>query len=181
MRFGRSLAIERGVIIVGINITEVGWKFQSFAKIIQKRKRRDAQKHHALSKQKQQNDYLFIGLLFIVLAIFDIALPILFAALPIVLAALPIVFDALPAIVLVDIVLDAIGVDEFIVIVFDEFIVEFIVEFIILLVLVLELFAASPQAIPNALKVNTAERAKVFFILIKFSCLLQRLSFSSSD
>jgi hypothetical protein len=36
-------------------------------------------------------------------------------------------------------------------------------------------FAASPQAIPNALIANTAERAKVFFILFKFSCLLQRL------
>jgi len=58
---------------------------------------------------------------------------------------------------------------EFIIIVFEFIIFEFI-----LLALVLVL-AASPQAIPNALIANTAERAKVFFILFKFSCLLQRL------
>jgi len=58
---------------------------------------------------------------------------------------------------------------EFIIIVFEFIILEFI-----LLALVLVL-AASPQAIPNALIANTAERAKVFFILFKFSCLLQRL------
>lgn len=61
-----------------------------------------------------------------------------------------------------------------------EFIVpifEFIFEFLFALpVLVL---AASPQAIPKALTANTAERAKVFFILLKFSCLLQRLNYYS--
>ena len=49
-----------------------------------------------------------------------------------------------------------------------EFIVV-IFEFILFALLVL---AASPQAIPNALTAKTAERAKVFFILFIYSCLL---------
>ena len=70
-------------------------------------------------------------------------------------------------------IVDEFIVDEFIV---DEFIVdEFIVEFIILLELTLVLFAASVQAIPNIPKTNTPERAIIFFILFKVSCLLQRL------
>ena len=66
----------------------------------------------------------------------------------------------LPPIELPLIVLPPIGV-EFIIV------FEFIIFVFILLALVLVLvFAASPQAIPNALIAKTAERAKVFFILL---------------
>jgi hypothetical protein len=43
------------------------------------------------------------------------------------------------------------------------------------------LAAGSPgQAAPIMPKAKTAERAKVFFILFKFSCLLQRLIISAT-
>jgi hypothetical protein len=50
--------------------------------------------------------------------------------------------------------------------------------FIILpfILLALVLTFASVQAIPNAPIIKTAERAKVFFIVILYSCLLQRLN-----
>ena len=58
-------------------------------------------------------------------------------------------------------------------IVLDEFIIIF--EFDRLALALPLVVVASPQAIPNALIANTAERAKVFFILIKFSCLLLKI------
>jgi len=62
------------------------------------------------------------------------------------------------------------------VIIFEFIIFEFIIfEFIILFVLVVLVFAVSPQAIPNDPKTKTPERAIIFFILFKVSCLLQRL------
>jgi hypothetical protein len=57
---------------------------------------------------------------------------------------------------------------------FEFIIFEFIIFEFIRLALVL-VFAVS-QAIPNAPKANTAERAKVFFICIYFSCLLKRFN-----
>lgn len=84
--------------------------------------------------------------------------------------ALPAIFDMLPAVF--DIEFDMLPI------VFD---IVFDIEFDIMFVFVLLAFVAfvlvvSPaQAIPRAPKANTPERAIIFFILLKVSCLLQRL------
>lgn len=60
---------------------------------------------------------------------------------------------------------------------FVEFMFEFIIMFVFLLALLLALLAVpGSQAMLIAPKANTAERAKVFFILKSISCLLKKLS-----
>jgi hypothetical protein len=69
----------------------------------------------------------------------------------------------LPPIEFPPIVLPPIELPEFIFVIF---------EFILLALPLALLLAASPHDIPNELIANSAERAKVFFILFIFSCLL---------
>lgn len=122
-------------------------------------------------------------------AILLAALPIVLAALLIVLAALPIeLFDIvllLDIALLFDIVepLDIELLFEVVVLLLDIvllFDIVFDIEFdIVVLVLLTELvllLAAGSQAIPIAPRAKTPDKTKVFFILIKFSCLLQRLT-----
>jgi hypothetical protein len=71
------------------------------------------------------------------------------------------------------------------VVVVVEFVVEFIVEFVVVFVLfavlpLLELPVSEVQAAPIAATANKADKAKVFFIEIKFSCLLKDLLFLMS-
>lgn len=107
--------------------------------------------------------------------IFDIEFAILLAPLPIELAILPAELAIVPA----PFAIDEFDIVEFDIVEFDivEFIVdEFVIVFILFVLVLVLVFAVSPQAIPNDPKTKTPERAIIFFILFKVSCLLQRLS-----
>jgi hypothetical protein len=110
-------------------------------------------------------NYLLVLLVFAVFAGFALALAVFAVLLVVVLDAV----DVLPfAAVLVVVVVVVVVVDE---LVFAVFVVTLVLARLALEFEAVLVLAASPQAIPRALRPRTAERT-TFFIFGKFSCLL---------